>query len=292
MTGNDAGTGRMGTRSSNSSKHPGLVTKTTTRRSSADVKAAAKVKEDGKKAKKEGQDARIQHVADFESSAKTAEELADATPRPKFATRGTHDDAEISDGQSLAPPGDSDDNEMHVPNLKKRKRIPTRKTKDLATIAEDSGDEDDIIFFTGPIDAPKRIILEETDTDGDGPPLRNWKPKAKRGFSDDDEPAVAEEKAIPPPSKKARQTMTSNDEERQMEKPQPKTSKKKKPSVREAVAAIQQAKSGETSKDTGRRGDERAEESHGQAEEKEDDKGQFKRPNQNKDQIGLPGDAT
>jgi hypothetical protein len=287
MTGDNAGTGRMGTRSSNSSKHPGLVTKTTTRRSSADVKAAAKVKEDGKKAKKEDQDARIQRVADFESSAKTAEELADATPRPKFATRGTHD-AEISDGQSLAPPGDSDDYEMRLPNLKKRKRIPTRKKKDLATIAEDSGDEDNIILYTGPIDVPKRVILEETDTDGDGPPLRNWKRKAKQEISDDDEPAVAEEKTIPPPSKKARKMSNDEDSEQQMEKPQPKTSKKKKPSVREAVAAIQQAKSGETSKDRGRQGEERAEESHGQA---EDDNS---RPNQNKDQpeIGLLGDAT
>src|SRR5712664_2678528 len=145
MTGDGTGTSRIGTRSSNSSKHPGLAAKTTKRRSSADVKASAKVKEATKMAKKEVQTARIQRVADFESSTKTAEEVADATPRPKFAPCGTDLDVEISDGQSLAP-GESDD-DIHAP--RKRKRIPAAKMKDLAPITEDSGDDGDIILYTG-----------------------------------------------------------------------------------------------------------------------------------------------
>ena len=138
------GPGRIGTRSSNPTKHPGLSNKTTTRRTSAEVKAAAKAKEDAKKAKKEAQAARLKRVADFETTAKMNEDMADATPRPNFAPRGTHIDSDAghnSDGHTLAPPGESDDlsddsdfiksAETPVPKI----AIPTQ----LATIAETPG---------------------------------------------------------------------------------------------------------------------------------------------------------
>ena len=57
---------RIGTRSSNASKHPGLASKPVTHRTSAEVKATAKAKEAAKKAKKEAQQARLKRVAEFE----------------------------------------------------------------------------------------------------------------------------------------------------------------------------------------------------------------------------------
>jgi hypothetical protein len=90
-TGNN--TGRMGTRSSNSSKHPGLLNKTNSRRTSAEVKAATEAKVAAKKAKEEAHEASIQRVAEFETNARTNEELADATPRPNFVPRVNNNDS-------------------------------------------------------------------------------------------------------------------------------------------------------------------------------------------------------
>jgi hypothetical protein len=75
----------MGTRKSNSSKHPGLVIKTTTRRTSEEVKAATEAKEAEKAAKKQTYRTSVKRVADFESQAMVNDEITDATPRPNFA---------------------------------------------------------------------------------------------------------------------------------------------------------------------------------------------------------------
>lgn len=316
-TGNETGhTGRIGTRSSNSSKHPGLANKTTLRRTSVEVKAAAKAKEAAKKAKKEAHEARIHRVAEFESREKTNEEQTDATPRPDFATR----DSEISDGHSLAPPGESDDSdsvkpaEMPVPKARGRKKgIPAARRKELASIAEKPRDESEpVLSKKTQASTRKRPIMEETDTDGDGPPLRNWKPKAKRdGFTASketpDEPedfAADEEKNLPPPSKKPR---NSNVKEKDSEAGR----RKKKESIRDAIAAIQQATSADSGQASEKRGEDEVTAVEGGKKskssggkrfgdgpqlnrqgEKNGGRSLIKRPNQNKDQIGLPGDAT
>ena len=106
----------MATRSANSSKHPGLANKTTTRRTSAEVKAAAEAKEAAKAAKKEAQNAHIKRVTEFESKARDDEDLIDATPRPNFMPHGSHADLGTSeadrpnsDGHTYVPPDESGD---------------------------------------------------------------------------------------------------------------------------------------------------------------------------------------
>ena len=330
-TGND--TRRIGTRASNSSKHPGLLNKPPSRRTTAEVKAAASAKETAKKAKKEAHDAHIQRVAEFESKARANEELADATPRPNFAPRVTNPDSDVSDGHPkalLVQTRESDDSdsdkpaETPVPKGKKKKGIPVAKTKELASIPESSGDESEPITFVRRR-LPKGVVLEETDSDGFAPPFHITKAKHGRIAGEaPDKPEVEEEKGIPP-LKRAKTTKVANDEV-EVEKLQAEAGKKKKKgSVREAIAAVQQATSADSrgqeeqrddvekkskAVSTGvkrfgdgpswnprgegeeRRGEERrGEETQERVEEKEG--GSFiKRPNQNKDQIGLPGDAT
>jgi hypothetical protein len=80
---------RMSTRPGNTSKHPGLPVASTTRRTSAEVKAAARAKEAAKKERKDAEIARIKRVTEFESKAKDNEDITDATPRPNFAPHGS-----------------------------------------------------------------------------------------------------------------------------------------------------------------------------------------------------------
>lgn len=310
-------TGRIGTRSSNSSKHPGLANKGTVRRTSAEVKAAAKAKEAAKNAKKKAHEARIQRVAEFESMAKTNEETMDATPRPNFAPRVNHTSPGPGSDISLAPPGESDGNNLpdsailaETPAPKKIPAVKAKNSKKLTTNAENSGDESEPLSLNIPRGRPvyPAPVLEETDTDGDSPPMRSWRRKrdARRAAQDepeDSESVVAEEKDLPPPSKKSR---NSN-----VEKPQLEAGRKKKESVHNAIAAIQQ----EMSADSGQarekqkedevtviepEGNLRKSQSAGskrfgdgpqwKRQEEENAGGSLKkRPNQNKDQIGLPG---
>lgn len=299
-------TGRIGTRSSNSSKHPGLANKGTVRRTSAEVKAAAKAKEAAKNAKKKAHEARIQRVAEFESMAKTNEETMDATPRPNFAPRVNHTSPGPGPDNEIAPPGESDGNNSAI-------LAETPAPKKLATIAEDSGDESEplslnIVPRGRPVYPALALVLEETDTDGDSPPMRRWRRKrdARRAAQDEPEDSVvAEEKDLPPPSKKSR---NSN-----VEKPQPEAGRKKKESVRNAIAAIQRdmsADSGQARENLKQKEDEvtviepegnsKKSQSAGSKrfgdgpqwnrQEEENASGSLKkRPNQNKDQIGLPG---
>ena len=159
------------THHSNSSKHPGVPDKPSTRRSSAEVKVAAEAKEAAKKLKMEAQQARIQRVAEFERRAMTNEDLIDATPQPNFkphATQPDYDTAHMSDGDMLAP-GESDDSESVMKLVLKRKKVTPAagKTKPLTTIAKNSADDS----LSEPI--LLKPIMEVTDSDGDGPPLRN-----------------------------------------------------------------------------------------------------------------------
>ena len=264
----------MGTRSSNSSKHPGLVTKTATRRSSAQVKAAAMVKEAAKKAKKDAEVARIHRVAKFEYDEKIAEDMAVATPRPNF-TPGELMCGIVnldSDELSLAPHRESSDSDNPIP--RPTKKLPMRKKKAAKKKNEDSESSDEIILYSVDPGFPKRLILEETDSDGHGPPAMSWRPRPKRLFNTDDDDTT-EEKNIPsaPTSKKAKRVDERDANEKQhdtkgkekqhdtkekakqhdtkeKEKQHDTKEKKKqtkKPTVREAIASvIQMGTSGNT----------------------------------------------
>jgi hypothetical protein len=216
-------TGRMGTRPANSSKHPGLTNKPTTRRSSAEVQADAKAKEVAKRAKKEAHQNRIKRVADFESNVKANEDLTDATPRPNFAPRG-NTNLDSDDGHNPGAPSDSDFNQStETPVPKGRKKVIPAKTKPLATIVE-SGDESEPILSKKARAPPKKmIILEETDSDDFAPPLRNWIPRAKRGYATKNEAeseSATDESGEVPPSKKPKVAKVSEvDMEQEVKKP-------------------------------------------------------------------------
>ena len=175
---------RIGTCSSNASKHPGLASKPATHQTSAEVKAAAKAKEVAKKAKKEAQQAHLKHVAEFETMVKMNKDMTDATPHPNFAPHGTNLDSDMghnSDGYTLAPPGGSDDSSDDSDFIKSAETlipkivIPTQ----LATIAKNSRDESKPVLLKKAHILLKRIILEETGSDGFSPLMKNWKPKLK-----------------------------------------------------------------------------------------------------------------
>lgn len=134
----------------------------------------------------------------------------------------------------IAGQSDSDVNQLFVPKGKKKKGLPT--------IAESS--DDDFLDAINLSDLKKvrrlskRPIMEETDSDGFGPPpSRNSKPKAvPEGAAENlNEPEAAEHEDVPP-LKKLKVAEASdvnnavNDEGH---------GKKKKVSVREAVEAIQ-----------------------------------------------------
>ena len=145
------------THASNSSKHPGLLVKPATHRTSADVKAAAEVKEAANAAKKQAKEAHIKRVAEFESNAQDHEDLIDATPRPNFTRRDSNPDSDASlgtceddgpnpDKHTYAPPDKSDDSDESedldnvaevTPILKRKKVTPAAA---LATITENSED--------------------------------------------------------------------------------------------------------------------------------------------------------
>jgi hypothetical protein len=246
------------TRASNASKHPGLANKPAPRRTSAQVKAAATAKEAAKAAKKQAEEARIKRVAEFESNARNNEDLIDATPRPNFTPRGSHpdsdaglgtseDDVSNPDKHTYIPPdesGDESDNciqsaeVMPIPKGKKKatlagiaQKVGSTATEQLATIAENSeGDSEPV--KRAKMSSRWGQILEETDSDGVPPPFRNWKPNT-RGRATETEDSESDMEV--PPSKKPK-VMEKVMEKESTEKP----GKKKKQSVREAIAAIQQ----------------------------------------------------
>ena len=196
-------------------------------------------------AKKEAHKACIHHVAEFESAEKLNEDLANAMPRPNFEPHGSLAAHNKPDGSLLAPPGESDDsgsiNIAKTPVPKGTRINPNTKVNQLATIMEDSRDENlsNIPFseLAKRAHGPKRIILEETDSDGHAPPFKNWKWKLKCEYSPENEDEGRqvqddeENRNLPLPSKKSRV------EEREVENPR--ASKKKKISICEAIAAIQ-----------------------------------------------------
>lgn len=234
-----AAPGRIGTRASNATKHPGLSKPKVVRRSSADVKTAALAKEAAKKSKKEAQQAGIKRVADFESMAITNEELGNATPRPNFAPRANldSDSCRVSDGNNQLNDSDVDikSTKTSVPKGKK-KRGPAAgakgKKKQLPTVVESDNDSEPVFLSNlkkGRV--PKRPILEETDSDGFSPPLKKWgKSKVDPLEAAKNEP---EGRDIPP-SKKLKVTKGS-DVDIEVAEPG-----KKKGSIRGAIASIQQ----------------------------------------------------
>ena len=263
----------MATRSSNSSKHPGLANKTTTRRTSAEVKAAAKAKEAAKVAKKEAQQARIKRVAEFESEARDNEDLIDATPRPNFVPRGSHPNSDTgletsevdgpnSDGHMYIPADESDDasddfiksaEATPVPKRTKKGtpaaaatkatkpgtagKVGAKANKQLATIAENSDDETSPpLSKKARMSSRSELIMEGTDSDGVDPPLKHWKPKGRGHATETEGSAAAESDMDVPPSKKRKLVRDVDMEQEVTEK----LGKKKKESVREAIAAIQQ----------------------------------------------------
>ena len=258
------------TRASNATKRPGLAIKPAPRRTSEEVKAAANTKKAANAAKKQAQEARIKRVAAFESNARDNEDLIDATPRPNFTPRDSHPDSETGLGTSeddgpnpnkntYIPPDESDDESdnsvqsaevMPVPKRKKKAtpaaaaskvtkpgmagKASSTATKQLATITENSDSDSEPL-------APKKAqmssrwgqIEEETDSDGVNLPLKRWKPKVRGRATETEGSAAVESDMEAPPSKKPKVVQQS------MEK-----MGKKKESVREAIAAIQQGQMG------------------------------------------------
>jgi hypothetical protein len=239
--------GRIGTRASNAAKHPGLTNKPVSRRTSAEVAAAKKAKEAAKKAKKEAQQARLERVAEFESQAKMNEDAVDATPRPKFPPRECHFDSDaycISDGvtEIANQSDDSDDNKSETIVPKRKKKAPAAE---LTTIAESSADDNlDILFsdLKARGRLRKRPILEETDSDGFGPPLLNRMSKAIPGGAAENglENSAAAEGGDKPALKKPK-LAKAPDVDDVVVKPDG-HGKKKKDTVREAIEAIQKGK--------------------------------------------------
>lgn len=235
------------TRASNSSKRPGLLVKPATRRTSADVKAAAEVKAAANAAKKQAKEARIKRVAEFESNAQDHEDLIDATPRPNLTRRDSVPDSDIPgtseddgpnpDKHTYTPPDESDDADEseyfaeEVPPIPKRKKVTPAVA--LATIAENSEDNLEPPASKTPwIPSGWGQIMEETDSDGVDPPLKHWKPKARAHAAETD----AESEPEAPPSKK---TKVVKDVEQELMG----RVGKKKESVREAItASIQESR--------------------------------------------------
>jgi hypothetical protein len=136
--------------------------------------------------------------------------------------------------------------------------------------------------------------------------LKTQKPKAKQGNTAE---SAADEGGEVLPSKKPKVTKVSDvDMEQKVKKPT--SGKQKKESIREAIAAIQQATSADSSREVAVTVAEEGEKSkdvvstasikrfgdgpqwNQQGKGGTDIKGTIKRPNQYKDQIDLPGDAT
>ena len=265
------------TRASNASKRPGLATKPAPCRTSAEVQAAAKAKEAASAAKKQAQEACIKRVAEFESNARTNEDLIDATPRPNFAPCGSQPDSDADLGTSeddgpnpdkhtYTPPDESADESdnsmqsaeiMSVPKGKKKttlaaaankvtksgmaRKVGLATTKQLVTIAENvERDSEPSIFRRS--DWWKGQVLEETDSNGIAPPLRYWKPKAQ---GRDTEMVDSKRDTEAPPSKKPKVVKNAVEQE-SMEK-----LAKKKQSIHEAITAVQQGQMGASANGNG-----------------------------------------
>ena len=132
------------------------------------------------------------------------EDMTDAMPCPNFAPRSTNPDSDMGlCSDTLAPPGGpgdlSDDSEFI-----KSVETCVPKITQLATIAKNSGAESEPGLSKKARVPPKRIILEETDSDGFSPQMKNWIPKSKQYSSgDESEPEVqgsvaAESRDMPP----------------------------------------------------------------------------------------------
>jgi hypothetical protein len=136
------------TRSTNATQHPGLVVKSSKRRTPAEVKAANEAKEAAKEAKRQAKEASINRAAEFESNAMANEDFLDATPRPNFNPRPstpteteTSNDIEMSDGPEFdnnpyIPPEDpTEDDSMGSEGSAEETPMPLSKKRKTATTA-------------------------------------------------------------------------------------------------------------------------------------------------------------
>jgi hypothetical protein len=260
------------TRSSNASKRPGLAAKSTPHRTSAEVKAEARAKAAAKAAKKQAKQDQIEHVAGFETEAIANEDLMDATPRPNFApkyrTRVKSEDLESedlevdgpnADGDTYVPgegnPADESDDSarsteaMPIPARKKilapavaptkaLKPVPARKvSKQLDTIAESSEDESEPPLSK--VTSKKRVmVVEDTDDDRIELPSKKAKVnvKAKAKVTKIQKTASSESDTDLPPPKKAKVAQKNIGQQDTAEK----SGKRKKESICEAIAAVQE----------------------------------------------------
>ena len=257
------------TRASNASKRPGLAVKPTPRRTSAEVKVEAKAKAATKAAKKQAKQDQIERVAWFETEAMANEDLMDATPRPNFApkycTRVESEDLKSEDLEVDGPnadgctyvPGEADPDESDdsarsveatpvparkkiqapaVAPTKKSKPVPARKvSKQLDTIVESSEDESEPPLSK--VTSKKRVmVVKDTDDDGIELPSKKSKGnvKAKKAKATKiQETASSESDTDLPPPKKAKVDIGQKGMAE-------KSGKRKKESIREAIAAVQE----------------------------------------------------
>ena len=77
----------METRTRNKTAHPGLVTKTAHRRTTAEVQQERTAKAQAKAAREETKNQSIERAAAFEHAEKANEDMVDATPRPTFTSK-------------------------------------------------------------------------------------------------------------------------------------------------------------------------------------------------------------
>ena len=77
----------METRTRNKTAHPGLVTKTAHRRTTAEVQQERTAKAQAKAAREETKHQSIERAAAFEHAEKANEDMVDATPRPTFTSK-------------------------------------------------------------------------------------------------------------------------------------------------------------------------------------------------------------
>ena len=149
------------------------------------MKAAAKLKKAAKAAKKEAQQAHIKHVAEYESRAKDNKILVDATPHD---TGSQVPVPNIGPDNSGGPPDESGgfvrlaEETTLAPKERKKPTSATKatKAKQLPTIAENSNNESvPLVSKKAPMLLQPFVILEETDSDGFGPPRGILKLKAR-----------------------------------------------------------------------------------------------------------------
>jgi len=235
------------TRSTNATQHPGLIVKSSKRRTPAEVKAAKEAKEAAKEAKRQAKNASINRAAEFESSAMANEDILDATPRPNFNPRPstpteteTSNDIIMSDGPDFDnnpynPPEDptEDDTmgsegsaeETPIPLSKKRKTAATKATTGLKRVALTR------TFAVADLAAEVPPTANDADSSAtesdDQPPAKKVRAKATAGQSV--EIAGSATASNGAPLKKAKV----------VEKAEDKKTKKKKESIREAIEAAQ-----------------------------------------------------